>query len=112
VDPSTNEILCVQVSTTPLDPGLVGSVYGKAVYILWETVALAAGYWVVVGLARVVGALDRAQSRSKGGFWSRIESAGYVVASAISGERFASSPALMRFCGFGRSLNDHEPAEC
>jgi hypothetical protein len=98
VDPYASEILCVQVSTTPLDPGVAGSVYGKAVYIMWESIVLAAAYWVVVGIARITGALDRAQGRAKGGLWSRVESTGYVIASAISGERFASSPALMRFC--------------
>ncbi|KAE9384525.1 hypothetical protein BT96DRAFT_1097807 [Gymnopus androsaceus JB14] len=30
--------------------------------------------------------------------WARAQSAGYILASAISGERLATSPALLRFC--------------
>ncbi|KAJ3529080.1 hypothetical protein NM688_g7903 [Phlebia brevispora] len=32
------------------------------------------------------------------GLWAKVESAGFILASAISGERLATSPALMRFC--------------
>jgi hypothetical protein len=98
VDPFSNEILCVDVMATPVLPGVMGSVYGHAVLIMWGSIALAAAFWMTVGLARVVGAWDRGQSRSNSGFWARIEGSGYVIASAISGERFASSPALMRYC--------------
>jgi hypothetical protein len=98
VDPYTDEIFCVDIPVTPLTPGVMGSVYGHAVLIMWCSIALAIAYWAVVGLARIVGAWDRGQSRVGQGLWSRIEGSGYVVASAISGERFASSPSLMRFC--------------
>ncbi|TFK46886.1 hypothetical protein OE88DRAFT_1666659 [Heliocybe sulcata] len=97
VDPYSNEILCVDVYTTPLDPGTLNSVYGHAAIVFCCTVALTAAYWVVVGLARIVSAWGRGASRMGPGLWSRVESAGFILASAISGERLAKSPALMRF---------------
>lgn len=97
VDPIGKELLCLDLNTTPLEPRS-SSPYGKAEIILWSTVALAAAYWVVVGLARISAAWSRGATRSGKGIWSKAQSAGYVLASAISGERFASSPALMRFC--------------
>jgi len=96
VDPLVNELLCIDVITTPLDPD-PDSPYSHAKVIFWGTVALAIAYWVVVGLARIVSARGRGITRHDG-LWSRARSAGFVVASAISGERLATSPALMRFC--------------
>lgn len=98
VDPFSHEILCLDVPTTPLDPGVMGSVYGHAIVVFWSGIALAISYWLVVGIARVVSAWDRGAARSGAGLWSKAEGAGYIFASALSGERFASSPALMRFC--------------
>jgi hypothetical protein len=98
VDPYSTEILCVDIPVTPLVSGKLGSVYGEAVAIMWGTIALAAAYWVIVGLARIVGARDRGQRRAGQGAWSKVEACGYVLASAISGERFAISPSLMRYC--------------
>lgn len=98
LDPASNELLCVDVTTTPLDPGLLDSPYGHAKIIFWGTVGLAIGYWLVVGLARLVSALGRGPARSGTGVWARVERVGFVLASAISGERLATSPALMRFC--------------
>lgn len=98
VDPFSNEILCLDVSVTPLKPGDMGDVYGHAIVVFWSSVALAISYWLVVGIARVVSAWGRGAARSGTGVWSKIEGAGYIFASALSGERFASSPALMRFC--------------
>ena len=88
------------MNTTILDPssGSPGSVYGHADIIFWSTVGLAIGYWVVVGIARLVAAWGRGSSRGGNGFLARVEGAGFILASALSGERFASSPALMRFC--------------
>jgi hypothetical protein len=103
VDPYSTEILCVDITVTPLLPGKLGSTYGHACVIMWASIALAAAYWITIGLARIVGAWDRGQRRSGQGMWAKVEGSGYVLASAISGERFASSPALMRFCAFGRS---------
>ncbi|OBZ70432.1 hypothetical protein A0H81_09679 [Grifola frondosa] len=98
LDPFQNELLCLDLNTTTLKPGAVDSVYGHAHAIFWATVGLAIGYWLVVGLARLVSAWGRGSTRSGSGLWSRVESAGFILASALSGERFASSPALMRFC--------------
>lgn len=98
VDPFSIEIFCVDVYVTPLKPGLMGSVYGHAIVVFWSGVALAIAYWTVVGIARVVSAWDRGTTRTGSGWWSKVEGAGYIFASALSGERFASSPALMRFC--------------
>ncbi|KAG5725684.1 hypothetical protein E4T56_gene7346 [Termitomyces sp. T112] len=96
VDPFIQEVLCIDVTTTPLHPQ-PNSPYGEAKIIFWSTVALAIAYWVVVGLARIVSAWGRGITRHDG-LWSRAQSAGFILASAISGERFATSPALMRFC--------------
>lgn len=97
VDPSINELLCIDVSTTPLDPQS-DSLYGNAKIIFWATVALAIAYWVAVGLARIVSAWGRGITRHERKIWSRAQSAGFILASAISGERLGTSPALMRFC--------------
>jgi len=97
VDPFGNELLCVDVANTPLTPGPLGSVYGHAKYIFWASVALCIAYWVVVGMARITSAWGRRAEWSASGFFARVETVGYVLASAISGESFAKSPALLRF---------------
>ena len=97
VDPFGDEVLCLDVETTPLDP-TSGSIYGKAYIILWSTVGLTVAYWAVVGLARIQSAWNRGISRSGKGLWGRAQSAGFILASAVSGERLANSPALLRFC--------------
>ncbi|KAI0751064.1 hypothetical protein C8Q80DRAFT_1155260 [Daedaleopsis nitida] len=91
LDPSQHELLCLDVNTTMLQPGAVNSVYGHAHIVFWSTVGLAIGYWVVVGIARLVAA-------GGNGILAIFERGGFILASALSGERFASSPALMRFC--------------
>lgn len=96
VDPFGKSLLCVDVLTTPLAPS-PHSPYGRANIIFWATVALAAAYWIVGSFARVASAWNRGITREGGG-WARARSAGYVLASAISGERLAAAPALMRFC--------------
>jgi hypothetical protein len=96
VDPFSNELLCLTVNTTPLDP-LVDAPYGVARAIFWATVSLAILYWLVIGIARVVSAWGRGITRPGRSLWARAQSAGFILASAISGERFATSPALMRF---------------
>ena len=98
LDPYQHELLCLDVNTTMLLPGAVDSVYGHAHILFWCTVGLAIGYWAIVGIARLVAAWGRGSSRGGSGILARIESAGFILASALSGERFASSPALMRFC--------------
>ncbi|KAK0190459.1 hypothetical protein F5146DRAFT_1044297 [Armillaria mellea] len=96
VDTFSNEMLCIEVETTPLDP-TDNEPYGAAVAIFWGSVALAIAYWVVVGIARIVSAWNRGISRPGKGLWERVQSAGFILASAMSGERFATSPALLRF---------------
>ncbi|KAG2013149.1 membrane protein [Coprinopsis cinerea AmutBmut pab1-1] len=98
VDPFGKELLCLDIATTPLAP-TSSSIYGKANIILWSTVGLALAYWALVGIARIASAWNRGISRHTGkGIWSRAQSAGFILASAISGERLATSPALLRFC--------------
>ncbi|KAJ6515243.1 hypothetical protein C8R45DRAFT_887948 [Mycena sanguinolenta] len=97
VDPFSQELLCFDVNTTPLDPSGPHSPYGVASAIFWATVSLAILYWVVIGIARVVSAWGRGITRPGRSLWARAQSAGFILASAISGERFATSPALMRF---------------
>lgn len=98
LDPWQHMLFCMNLNTTILDPGPVGSVYGHAHIIFWVTVGLAIAYWLVVGIARLASAWGRGSTRVGTGTWARVESAGFVLASAISGERLAGSPALMRFC--------------
>lgn len=98
LDPFGNEILCLTVATTPLEPGPLRSPYGKARSIFWATISLAIAYWIIVGIARIASAWGRGSSRPASGIWARVESAGFVLVSAISGERLATSPSLLRFC--------------
>jgi hypothetical protein len=100
VDPVNNELLCLDVSTTSLMPGKVHSPYGDAAIICWCTVALALAYWVVIGVARVASAWNRGAVRPVPGWWSKMERAGFILVSAISGERLSSSRALLRFSTF------------
>ncbi|KAF9559668.1 hypothetical protein CPC08DRAFT_666253 [Agrocybe pediades] len=97
VDSNSNELLCLDMLTTPLEPR-PSSPYGNAIIIFWSTVGLAIAYWLVVGLARIASAWGRGVTRPGRGLWSRAQSAGYILASAISGERLANNPALIRFC--------------
>ncbi|TRM67820.1 hypothetical protein BD626DRAFT_545135 [Schizophyllum amplum] len=99
VDTFSNELMCLDVSTTPLDPS-GDNPYGQAVIIFWCTVGLAIAYWVIVGLARIVCAWSRGRGGMSrhAGIWPTVQSLGYVLASAISGERLSASPALLRFC--------------
>jgi hypothetical protein len=99
VDPYGQDMLCLNVNTTPLGSQRSGAPYGRASNIFWATVALAIAYWVVVGVTRIVSAWGRGYSSRPGpGFWPKVEGAGFILASAISGERLATSPALLRFC--------------
>ena len=98
LDPFQHELLCLDVNTTILQPNSLDPVYGDARIVFWCTVALAIAYWLLVGLARLASAWGRGSTRNGRGVWARVESAGFILASAISGERLATSPALMRFC--------------
>lgn len=99
LDPSQHEMLCLDLVTTPVKPTKDGIIVGEFHILFWGTVALAIAYWLVVGIARVITARGRGSSAGKGA-WARVEGAGFILASAISGERLATSPALMRFCEF------------
>ena len=92
------ELACVDVFATPLSPRKPGRpVYGPVTIVFWVSVAIVRGYWVIVGLARIVAAWGRGRSGTGRSLWSRLEGAGFIIASAISGERFAHTPALLRF---------------
>ncbi|KAF8524760.1 hypothetical protein JB92DRAFT_3109283 [Gautieria morchelliformis] len=90
------ELACVELSATPLHPTRA-SVYGHAAIVFWVSVALTAAYWLLVAAARLAAASKRGRQRVHANLWSRVQGLGFVAASAISGERFASSPALLRF---------------
>ena len=95
------ELMCIDVATTPLDGDIiVNHTYGNAIVIFWVSVGLCIAYWVVTGTARLAAAWGRGGSGAGRGVWPRLKSAGYMMASAISGERFAGTPALLRFCEF------------
>lgn len=98
VDPYTKDLFCVDISTTPLGPVSINSQYGTAHSIFWVSICLTITYWLLVATARIVSALSRGSRRTGSSRWSRVESAGFIVASALSGERLATSPGLMRFC--------------
>ena len=100
VDPFSNELLCVNIATTPLHPGALGSVYGHAKLIFYGTVSLCVAYWLLVAIARLSAAWARRSGWSRSGFKDRVDNVGFVAASAISGEGLSKSPALMRFGTF------------
>jgi hypothetical protein len=100
VDPLSNELLCVNIATTPLRPGALGSVYGHARLLFYGTVTLCVIYWLLVAVARFSSAWGRRSGWSRSGFWPRVENVGFVAASAISGEGLSKSPALIRFGTF------------
>lgn len=96
VDPNSQELMCLEVETTPLDDA--DRPYRRAEPLFWATVGLAIAYWAVIGAARLVSAWNRGINKPGKGIWGRARSAGYILASALSGERLAASPPLMRFC--------------
>jgi hypothetical protein len=104
VDPVGNEYFCLVTDTTPLDPILDGGPdtgkrpYGRAQIILWATVGLTLAYWLFFSLARISSAWSRGNTRPGTNKWSILQSGGFIMASAISGERFRDSPSLLRFC--------------
>ncbi|KAG9127610.1 hypothetical protein FRC07_011650 [Ceratobasidium sp. 392] len=90
------ELACVDVGVTPIQDSGVGGSFNVAGVLFWVSVGLAMGYWVVVGAARIAAAWRRG-SWDSNQRWVYIRWAGTVLASAISGERLAASPALLRF---------------
>jgi hypothetical protein len=67
-----------------------GTGFGYGLTLFWVSVGLTIGYWIIAALARLSAAWNR--GRGVGLRW-----AGTVLASAVSGERLAASPALLRF---------------
>ncbi|CAE6481090.1 unnamed protein product [Rhizoctonia solani] len=90
------ELACVDVGVTPITDTGIGSSFHFAGVLFWLSVGLAIAYWLVVGLARIAAAWRRG-SWDSNQRWVHIRWAGTVLASAISGERLAASPALLRF---------------
>ncbi|KZW04142.1 hypothetical protein EXIGLDRAFT_828063 [Exidia glandulosa HHB12029] len=91
------QLACVDVSATPLKPTRA-SPYGQARIIFWLTGALCLAFFVVIACARIASAWGRAQVRAGTTFWSRMQRTGFICVSALSGERFSVTPALLRFC--------------
>ncbi|KAH8834173.1 hypothetical protein DL96DRAFT_1579684 [Flagelloscypha sp. PMI_526] len=115
LDPFNDELFCIDVLTTTVEASLAGQDgqsgeanghYGQAIYIFYVSIALAICYFILTSVARVTTAWGRGlyHSSSSGPrrtgtvVWTRVQSAGYIVASAISGERLGTSPSLLRFC--------------
>ncbi|CAE7224731.1 unnamed protein product [Rhizoctonia solani] len=90
------ELACVDVGVTPIKDTGVGGSFHFAGAVFWLSVGLAMAYWAVVGLARIAAAWRRG-SWDSNQRWVHIRWAGTVLASAISGERLAASPALLRY---------------
>jgi hypothetical protein len=90
------EIACVDVGVTPIKDKGVGGSFDVAGVLFWVSVGLATGYWALVGLSRISAAWRRG-SWDPNQRWVYIRWAGTVLASSISGERLAASPALLRF---------------
>jgi len=91
------ELACLNIATTPLHIASKNRVYGHAVIIFWFSIGLTIAYWLVVGAGRLAAAWKRGRQRVHDHIYSRVQAIGFALASAISGERFTSSPALMRF---------------
>ena len=77
VDPFSNELLCVNIATTPLHPGALGSVYGHAKLIFYGTVSLCVAYWLLVAIARLSAAWARRSGWSRSGFKDRVDNVGF-----------------------------------
>ena len=72
-------------------------IYGRWTGIFWGTLGLTLGFLLVTSTSRVSAAWDRGLGRTGHPWWMKIERAGFVLASALSGEKFSVSPALLRF---------------
>jgi hypothetical protein len=91
-----HELTCLEVAATPMyqDNELLRGPWSG---IFWGTIALTLAYWVVTSIGRVSAAWDRGLGRSGNVWWMKIERTGFILASALSGEKFSVSPALLRF---------------
>jgi len=91
-----HELTCLEVAATPMfqDNEMLRGPWSG---VFWGTIALTLAYWVVTGIGRVSAAWDRGLGRSGNIWWMKIERTGFILASALSGEKFSVSPALLRF---------------
>ncbi|KAG8755453.1 hypothetical protein FRC14_004035 [Serendipita sp. 396] len=90
-----HELACLEVAVTPVTSD--HHPYGGWTGIFWGTIALVLSYWIVIGIGRISAAWDRGLGRSGNPWWLKVERTGFVLASALSGEKFSVSPALLRF---------------
>jgi hypothetical protein len=90
-----HELVCLQVSTTSAYSG--NQLTGPLASIWWTTIGLTLAYWIVTGIGRISAAWDRGVGRTGNVWWLKIERTGFILASALSGEKFSVSPALLRF---------------
>jgi hypothetical protein len=90
-----HELTCLEVTATPLFTD--GELYGPWTGIFWATIGLTLAYWTVTGIGRISAAWDRGLGRSGNILWMKVERTGFILASALSGEKFSVYPALLRF---------------
>ncbi|PVF96351.1 hypothetical protein CPB86DRAFT_762385 [Serendipita vermifera] len=90
-----HELTCMEVTATPLYLG--DKLYGPWTGIFWVTIGLTLAYWTVTGIGRISAAWDRGLGRSGNILWMKVERTGFILASALSGEKFSVYPALLRF---------------
>jgi hypothetical protein len=100
-----HELTCLEVAATPAFHGK--SIYGPWSGIVWATIALTMAYWAITGLGHISAAWDRGLGRSGNKLWMKIQRMGFVIASALSGEKFSVSPALLRYGKFAVMTKEH-----
>lgn len=90
-----HELACVEIAATPAPRE--HRIYGGWTGIFWGTLGLTLAFWLVTSIGRVSAAWDRGLGRTGHPWWLKLERTGFVLASALSGEKFSVSPALLRF---------------
>ncbi len=94
-----HELTCLEVAATPMYTD-TEMIHGPWSGIFWGTIVLTVVFWVTTGIGRISAAWDRGLGRSGNMWWMKIERTGFILASALSGEKFSVSPALLRFGTF------------
>lgn len=91
-----HELTCLEIAATPMyrDDEMIRGPWSG---IFWGTIALTVAYWIITSVGRISAAWDRGLGRSGNMWWMKIERTGFILASALSGEKFSVSPALLRF---------------
>lgn len=105
-----HELTCLEVAATPAYHGK--EIYGPWSGIFWTTIGLTVAYWAVTGLGRISAAWDRGLRRSGNKLWTKIQRMGFVITSALSGEKFSVSPALLRYGKFAVITKEHTVDVC